>query len=55
MTRQNKQDVLTDIMLELNLLGNFAFQRDDMKSMKLIKTINNRVVYLWGDLDKEKG
>lgn len=52
MTKQNHQDILTDIMLELNLLGNFAFQRDDMKSIKLIETINNRVVYLWGELDK---
>lgn len=53
MTKQNKQDILTDMMIELNLLGDIAFHRDDQKSMRLIETLNNRVIYLWESENKD--
>ena len=53
MNKQEKQDVLSDIMVELNLLGDRAFNRKDTRDLKLLEVINNRVVYLWGDLDND--
>lgn len=53
MTKQNRQDILTDIMLELNLVGDIAFNRNDQKTLKLLEIINNRVVYLWADEEKD--
>jgi hypothetical protein len=51
MTKQQQQDILSDIMIELNLVGDIAFNRDDKKTLQLLDTVNNRLVYLWGSLE----
>ena len=53
MTNKERQDVLTDIMVDLNAVGDVAFKRSDRQILQMLEIINNRVVYLWGDLDEK--
>ena len=52
MTNKERQDVLTDIMVDLNAVGDVAFKRSDKQILQMLEIINNRVIYLWGDLDE---
>ena len=54
MTKQQKQDVLTDAMIEINLIGDIAMRTNNRKLANLVDVLNNRLVYLWGDLDLDK-
>lgn len=51
MTNEERKDVLTDIMVDLNAVGDVAFKHSDKQTLQMLEIINNRVVYLWGDLD----
>lgn len=53
MTKQQKQDVLTDIMVDLNAIGDVAFKHNDKQTLQMLEIVNNRVIYLWGDLDND--